>query len=206
MEVFILVGVGLAALLSFSVYLYLQNRKLKEETESLGSILDETIKDHERELEDHQESARELSVAKTKLETLKETTLTPDNSIPKEIHDNKVLELVNELSATKRVLEDTNQKYEKERGKAISDRVRLGQVGENFAAFHDQFPYDRKQVKALFQPVDLVCFEENEVVFIDVKTGGSQLSKKQRQIRDNIKEGRVRFEIHRLDENGYQIK
>lgn len=37
-----------------------------------------------------------------------------------------------------------------------------------------------------------------EIVFVDVKTGGSSLSPRQRLIRDAIEDGRVRFEVFRF--------
>lgn len=203
MEVLYLAGLGAVC---FCIYLFNKNQNYRREAEELGNLLNRTIEDSEKQLEDQQSTERELAIIKAKIETLRESGLTPDNSIPKNLHTEKVLELANKLSATEMVLKDTQKKFEESRGKQISERVRLGQVGENFAAFHDQFPYNRQNTKALFQPVDLICFEEDEVIFIDVKTGSSTLSKKQRNIRDNIKAGKVRFEVHRLDENGYQIK
>ena len=205
MEVFIL-GFLAVAISAIAFKLHLDNKKSKDELDSLGSLLEYTLKDYERSLEDHKNSERELSIIKAKLEGMRETSLTPDNAVPKDMHIEKVLELSSKLTDTERVLQDTKRKFEEARGKAISERVRLGAVGETFAAFHAQFPYNRQTTKALFQPIDLICFEENEIIFIDVKTGGSQLSKKQRNIRDNIKKGNVRFEVHRLDDEGYKIK
>lgn len=205
MEVFLLAGLGVG-LFIISIFLYTKNKNLNEEAGSLGEMLRKEISDNERNIEDHRATERELSIIKAKLETLEQSSLTPDNSIPKEIHVEKVLDLSNRLGATEMMLKEVTEKFEESRGKQISERVRLGQTAENFAAFFSEFPYNRKNVKALFQPVDLICFEEDEVIFIDVKTGGAQLSRKQRKIRDNIKAGKVRFEVHRLDENGYTIK
>lgn len=204
MEVFLSV-LGVVGLLAL-IYLINKNRHLHEETQALGEALRNEIKDNQRQIEDQRATELELQVIKGKLQGLQEAGLTPDNAVPKNIHVEKVLELSSNLQSTKAELEEMTEKFEKSRGKQISERVRLGQTAENFAAFHEQFPYNRKDTKALFQPVDLICFEEDEIIFIDVKTGNSQLSKKQRKIRDNIKAGKVRFEVHRLDENGYQIK
>jgi len=204
MEVF-LSALGVFGLLAL-IYLINKNRHLNEETQALGEALRNEIKDNQRQIEDQRSTELELQVIKGKLQGLQEAGLTPDNAVPKHVHVEKVLELSSNLQSTKAELEEMTEKFEKSRGKQISERVRLGQTAENFAAFHESFPYNRKYTKALFQPVDLICFEEDEIIFIDVKTGNSQLSKKQRQIRDNIKAGNVRFEVHRLDENGYQIK
>lgn len=205
MEVITYVLLGVT-LLSLSIRYYYKSRSLQDEVGSLGELLSETLQDSERQIEDHRSSERELSILKAKLEGLEQSTLTLENSIPKDVHIEKVLDLSNRLSSTELVLQDITKKFEEARGKQISERVRLGQVGENFAAFHDQFPYSRQNAKALFQPIDLICFEDDEIIFIDVKTGNSQLSTKQRKIRDNIREGNVRFEIHRLDETGYRVE
>ena len=201
MEVILLIGLA-ATLAVCSIYLYQSNKTIKEEASSLGEILNQTLLDSEQALNDHKDAERQLAIAHAKLET----SLTPENSVPKEVYQSKVFELSQELQATQLMLKDTTKKFEESRGKQISERVRLGQVAENFSCFFEEFPYNRKETKALFQPVDLICFEEDEVIFIDVKTGNAKLSSKQRKIRDNIKAGRVRFEVHRLDENGYNVE
>ena len=43
-------------------------------------------------------------------------------------------------------------------------------------------------------------------VFLEIKIGTSQLSEKQRKIRSLIELGKVRFEEHRITEDGYSIK
>lgn len=194
-------------IVSFStcIYLYNKNRHLKNENSTIGEILSKEIKDSERQIEDQRATELELQIVKSKLEVTQQSSLTPDNSIPKQIHLDKVKELGDTVKNLQEELKTAIGNFEKVRGKQISERVRLGQVGENFAAFHDQFPYDRKQVKALFQPIDLIYFGQDEIVFIDVKTGDSKLNKKQRIIRDNINKGNIRFEVHRIDQNGYRI-
>jgi predicted Holliday junction resolvase-like endonuclease len=204
MDVLLIAGLAVALICIYLTFNKLST--LKRESEHLSELLVKTIKDYERELEDHKESVQELAITQARLEGIKQTTLTPDNSVPKSLHVEKVIEMSQSLQSVKAELESMTEQFEKSRGKQISERVRLGQVGENFAAFHDQFPYDRKNVKAMFQPVDLIYFGNDEIVFIDVKTGAATLNEKQRKIRDNIKNGNVRFEIHRLDENGYTIK
>lgn len=204
MEVFL--AVLIVAFVGYVIYNYQSKKALKDEVDNLGSILDSTITDNERNLEDHKAAELELKIVNAKLSVLKETTLTPENSIPKAVYQSKVFELSQDISTTQADLQIMTGKFEESRGKQISERVRLGQIGENFSCFHSQFPYDRKQVKALFQPIDLIYFGEDEIVFIDVKTGNAQLSTKQRRIRDTIRKGNVRFEVHTLNEDGYKIK
>ena len=200
MEVLIL------ALLGICIYLLKSKHDSNAESKRLSEIVEIMIRENSQEVEDHKAAELELRLIKTKLETIQESALTPDNAVPKDMHVEKVVELSTRLTSMQSELKHVTEKFEESRGKQISERVRLGAIGENFAAFHESFPYNRKSTKALFQPVDLICFEDDEVVFIDVKTGNSQLSTKQRNIRDNIKAGRCRFEVHRLDENGYKIE
>lgn len=96
--------------------------------------------------------------------------------------------------------------FEKLRFNKISGDVKLGQKTEHLLPFLEAFPYKNDEIKGLFQPIDLIVFRDDEVVFVEVKTGAAQLSEKERRIRDNIKAGRVRFEVHRLNEKGVTIK
>jgi predicted Holliday junction resolvase-like endonuclease len=79
-----------------------------------------------------------------------------------------------------------------------SSEVRVGQITENLAPFLKNFKYDPKKCHFLGQPIDYIVYEEDEVIFIEVKTGEAKLSSKQRKIRDNIKNGNVRFEEFRV--------
>lgn len=198
MEVTIL----LVLLVSGIFYHFKSQSRLFKEISTLDSLLRESLYEHERELQEHRSDLQELDLIRAKMEGLKSSNLTPDNSVPKHIHAEKVIELCTELEDVKSRLTDMTSQFEESRGKQISSRVRLGQIGENFSTLHDQFKYDRKSTRAILQPIDLVCFEEDEVVFVEVKTGDAQLSTKQRKIRDNIKAGRVRFEVFRFDETG----
>lgn len=202
MEVYLLAGL-VVGILIYVTHLHSQNKSLREETESLGEALSSTLIDQERALDDQQLSERELAIIKARLEGLEKSSLTPENSVPKNMHVEKVLELANKLGSTEMLLQDVTKKFEESRGKQISSRVKMGQIGEQFVFFNKEFKYDRKETKSLLQPIDLICFEDKEVVFVEVKTGESQLSSKQRRIRDNIQSGRVRFEVLRIDENGF---
>lgn len=98
------------------------------------------------------------------------------------------------------------EEFKNLRHQKISADVKMGQKSENLLPFLSSFPYADDEIRGLFNPIDLIVFRDEEVVFVEVKSGQSQLSEKQRKIRDNIKEGRVRFEIHRMDEKGVKIK
>lgn len=87
-----------------------------------------------------------------------------------------------------------------------SKSVRLGQLTESILPLHINFPYDYKLIRPMFQPIDYVYFGQDKIVFIEVKMGTSQLSEKQKNIARLVKEGKVFFEQHRVDEKGYTVK
>jgi hypothetical protein len=75
--------------------------------------------------------------------------------------------------------------------------VTIGKTVENIVpGFHD-FPYRSDDCRLLFQPIDFIAFNGlgagaiTSVDFIEVKTGNSQLTKVQRQIRDAVQDHRV---------------
>ena len=79
-----------------------------------------------------------------------------------------------------------------------SSEVRTGQIAEHFTPLLEEFKYDRKQARFLASPIDFIIFEKDEVIFMEVKTGKSQLNKNQRRIRDQIKNKQVRWEVLRI--------
>ena len=79
-----------------------------------------------------------------------------------------------------------------------SSEVRLGQISEQLAPFLNGFSYDTKSTKFLGQPIDFLCFEPDKVVFVEVKTGKSQLSEKQKHIKELILNKQVFWEEFRI--------
>lgn len=79
-----------------------------------------------------------------------------------------------------------------------SSEVRVGLITEQLAPFLEGFPYDPSNCHFLGKPVDIVCFDDTGIHFIEVKSGTSSLSLSQRKIKNHIKEGNVSFEIYRI--------
>ena len=79
-----------------------------------------------------------------------------------------------------------------------SSEVRLGQISEQLAPFLDLFPYDPKKISFLGNPIDYVYFGEDKVVIIEIKSGNSRLSKKQKLIKSLIKGGKVEWDEIRI--------
>lgn len=79
-----------------------------------------------------------------------------------------------------------------------------GKVAEQLVPFTEAFRYNPRDARFLGAPVDLIVFEGmtegfvDRIVFIEVKTGRSSLSKRERQIRDAIDLGEVYWEEIRI--------
>lgn len=88
-----------------------------------------------------------------------------------------------------------------------SSEVRVGKIGENMAPFLKDWPYDPNRFRFLGNPVDGIQFTDDEVIFVEIKTGKSKLTKSQRALRNVLrKEGAVNFATFRIGENGCTLK
>ncbi len=87
-----------------------------------------------------------------------------------------------------------------------SAEVRLGKIGENMAPFMRGWPYDPNNFRFLGHPVDGIQFTDDEIIFIEIKTGKSRLSKSQKKAREIIRKGNVSFATFRVDDKGIQLK
>lgn len=101
-------------------------------------------------------------------------------------------------------LEQWKREYEeKTRQDAIqrSQSVITGKVTEHIVPFLPDFTYNPKDARFIGTPIDLIVFdglndgEVRQIVFIEVKTGKSNLNSKQRQLKRAVQEGiAVRWE------------
>ncbi len=70
--------------------------------------------------------------------------------------------------------------------------VTAGKVHEQLAPYLPEFPYNPKDVRFLGSPVDLVVFDGlaegcvQRIVFLEVKTGGSRLTSRERSVREVV--------------------
>jgi predicted Holliday junction resolvase-like endonuclease len=80
---------------------------------------------------------------------------------------------------------------------AKSQAVTMGKVTEHFIPYLPEFGYNPQDARFIGNPIDFVVFDGlsegdlRQVVFVEVKTGGSVLSKRERWIRDAIQDGKV---------------
>lgn len=94
-----------------------------------------------------------------------------------------------------------------------SKNVIRGQINEELAPLFPDFPYVLKDCKFISAPIDYIVFngmnsssEDLELIFVDVKTGKSQLTKRQKSIQHAVRDGRVRFEIWHMENGQIKIK
>jgi len=185
----------------FAVYLYLELKRVRAEAEFFIREKAQEFIDVERELED---TRRELSMLNYKLELSERNPPTPDLNgfINKETYQ----ELLEQYRGKEARLSELEVKHSEFVSKRKSQEVRLGAIAETLTPFLAGFPYNPKNLRALGSPIDYVAFEEDEIVFIEVKSGDSATSKKQKNIKRIVEEGNVRFEVHRINEGGLKVE
>lgn len=94
----------------------------------------------------------------------------------------------------------TRRSLSKARSKRRSQATRYGKLTEQFAPLVDRYPYDPERFRFLGSPIDGIQFADDAVVLVEFKAASSTLSARQRQIRDLVEQGQVRFETVRIGE------
>lgn len=85
-----------------------------------------------------------------------------------------------------------------------SQAVTVGKVSEHIAPYLPNFAYNPKDARFIGSPVDFVVFDGlnkdmvTQVVFVEVKSGSSTLTTRERSVRDAIKSRSVRWEDIRV--------
>lgn len=91
--------------------------------------------------------------------------------------------------------------YDKVIFKKRSDSVLNGYLQEQLAPFNKNFNHDPQKLKFLGMPIDYICFEDDKITFIEVKTNKSKLSDKQKNIKNIILNKEVYWEEFRINED-----
>ncbi len=104
-------------------------------------------------------------------------------------------EAQNDLAQWKVAYEETIRQDAIARSRAVIS----GKVTEHFVPYLPDFPFNPKDARFIGSPVDLIVFDGldegdvRRVVLIEVKTGSSALSTRERRVRDAIQAGRVEW-------------
>jgi predicted Holliday junction resolvase-like endonuclease len=95
-----------------------------------------------------------------------------------------------------------NKKKKPEKITISAQASNFGQISEQILPAFLAFPYKQSDCRILFKPIDYVVFSNlsqngrvENIKFVDVKTGGGRLDKRQKQIRDRIEEGEIKHRI-----------
>ena len=87
-----------------------------------------------------------------------------------------------------------------------SRAVLSGQFSEQIAPYLPNFPYKPTEARFIGKPVDFIIFKGmdekkiEEVVFVEVKSGQSQLSKTEKNLRETIQNKKVSWDEYRVAE------
>lgn len=85
-----------------------------------------------------------------------------------------------------------------------SARVLSGKTLEKLVPFLEKFPHDPHDVRWLGNPIDLVIFDgcssqnPNQIVFCELKSGDSKLTKTQKRIKELIEAKKIKWEEFRI--------
>lgn len=88
-----------------------------------------------------------------------------------------------------------------------SRRVLSGNFSEQLAPFLPDFKYNPNECKFLGKPIDFLVFkglDENkidEVIFVEVKSGKSKLSKREKNLKEAIENKKVKWEEYRVPDD-----
>ncbi len=121
------------------------------------------------------------------------------DSIRQAIHEDQVNIARREAAVQLEQWKDEQEKIIRQDAIQKSQSVTFGKITEHFIPYLPHFKYNPKDARFIGSPVDLIVFdglndgELRDVVFIEVKTGVSNLSTRERQIRDAVRSGRVQW-------------
>ena len=121
-------------------------------------------------------------------------------SIPKDRED---FEKRNGLQAQRiKELEEKLNNETEARKKVLSQKksgeVRLGHIAETLAPFLDQFEFDPERCSFMGKPIDYISFGDDEITFIEVKSGNAQLNQRQRQIKKLVEQKAISWKEVRI--------
>ena len=87
-----------------------------------------------------------------------------------------------------------------------SRAVLSGQFSEQIAPYMPEFPFKPTEIRFIGKPVDFIVFKGmdekkiEEVIFVEVKTGQSQLSSVEKSLKDAIQNKKISWSEYRAPE------
>lgn len=193
----VIVCIAFLASLAVAVWCWLQNKHLMANRDEYKELFEVASNERKQDME-------RLDVLILKNEEL--LTAASDKDLVLERASQSISVASEKIAAQEYTIVALDEKlrfsttqYDKLLSQKKSSEVRLGQISEQMSPFLSDFPFDPKRSKFLGDPVDMICFSDEKITFVEIKSGKSQLSKRQREIRDLIAKGKVDFFVYRVD-------
>jgi predicted Holliday junction resolvase-like endonuclease len=109
-----------------------------------------------------------------------------------------ILYLVIDVVLKNNNIEELRDNYRQLLSQKKQSEIVTGQVSEKLAPFLEEFKHDPQKSQFIGQPIDFIVFEDAEIIFVEIKSQNSQLTSKQRHIRDLVKNKKVRWELVKI--------
>lgn len=194
-------AVGMSA---WAIYLWNRLKNTSSEKTRFGLILEMATQERESLMLRIEELGNQLTGMQSQVGFLQE-----------ELGEKKgeINALSDELEGEMDKNEEKAQEIKKQKGRAASAHTTKGQILEKWCPFleHPEIDpdWEAKNWTFMGQPIDYIIFDwrndkeinvaDGKVIMLDVKSGKSQLTTKQRRIRDLIQAGRVEWRTIRLE-------
>lgn len=92
-----------------------------------------------------------------------------------------------------RQLRQVKQKLKELQSGKQSLSTRYGQIFEQLVPFSANFPGDPKRFRFIGDPVDGVLFDDDRIVFLEIKLNNSTLNDRQKKIRELVRTKKVEW-------------
>lgn len=91
-----------------------------------------------------------------------------------------------------------NTKLKKLLGQKKSSEILTGHISEKLAPLTTAFKYNTRDAVFMGMPIDYLVFDENAIVFLEIKSGNSQLTTKQKAIKKLVEAKKVKWDMVRI--------
>jgi predicted Holliday junction resolvase-like endonuclease len=179
------------------IYLLFFNRPRRvepDDREPENEFLRTKLRDREAESIERENNLNK-TIKELQSSLSKQQDLSSATNLDLKSRESKLVNKVNELQVS---LSDETEARKKVLSQKKSGEVRLGHIAETLAPFLDQFDFEPERCSFMGQPIDYISFGDDEITFIEIKSGNSQLSQKQRHIRDLVKQKLVAWKEVRI--------
>jgi predicted Holliday junction resolvase-like endonuclease len=109
------------------------------------------------------------------------------------------------LNELEQGLKTARENYDKLLSQKKSSEIRLGFLTEHLAPVLKEFPYDLEDENNILiplgNPIDYCVITANEIAFVEIKTGESQLNAHQKHIKKLVEDKAIVWKLLRIKPN-----